>query len=134
MALRVPGRGLPGPERGGAPGDLFVVVRSAADRRFERDGADLWRTESILIADAVLSASLEVPTLDGPATVTVPPGTQPAAILRLGGKGLPDSGGKRRGDRYVRLRVQIPTRLGAEERKLYEQLRVPGKKGKRVKP
>ena len=134
MALRVPGRGLPSGGPGANSGDLFVVVRTAPDPRFERDGADLWRTDTISISDAVLGASLDVPALDGNATVTVPPGTQPDAVLRLRGKGLPEFGGKRRGDLYVRLRVQIPSRLTAEERKLYEQLRALGKKSKRTKP
>ncbi len=132
-ALRVPGRGLPSPEPGGRPGDLLVVVRTAPDPRFERDGADLWRTDAISVADAVLGTSLETATLDGPATVTVPPGTQPDAVLRLRGKGLPEFGSARRGDLYVRLRVEIPARVAAEERKLYEQLRALGRKGKRVK-
>lgn len=132
MVLRVPGRGLPSREPGAGPGDLFVVVRTAPDPRFARDGADLWRTDSIPVADAVLGASLEVPALDGHATVTVPPGTQPDAVLRLRGKGLPEFGGKRRGDLYVRLQVQIPSRPAAEERKLYEQLRALGTKSKRA--
>lgn len=134
MALRIPGRGLPSPEPRGAPGDLLVVVRTAADPRFERVGADLWRAEYLTVADAVLGTSLEVPTLEGTVTVSVPAGTQPDVILRLRGKGLPEFGGKRRGDLQVRVHVRVPTRLGAEERRLYEQLRALPKKGKRQKP
>ncbi len=131
MALRVPGHGLPSREPGGVPGDLYVVVRSAADPRFERDGVDLWRMEKVHIADAVLGASLEVPTLDGRVTVTIPPGTQPDAVLRLRGKGLPEFGGKKRGDLYLRVRVRVPDRLATEERRLWERLRNLGKKEKR---
>ena len=133
-SLRVPGRGLPSREPGGQPGDLFVLVRTAPDARFTRDGADLWRTEPVSVADAALGTSLEVPTMDGTVFVTVPPGTQPEAVLRLRGKGLPRFGARRWGDLYVRLRVQIPARLTAEERKLYEQLRGVATKGKRTKP
>jgi molecular chaperone DnaJ len=122
-ALRVPGRGLPAPGPGAQPGDLFVVVRTAPDPRFERAGADLWRIDTISVADAVLGTSLETPTLDGNVAVTVPPGTQPDAVLRVRGKGLPGPGTGRRGDLYLRLRVQVPTRVLAEERKLYERLR-----------
>jgi molecular chaperone DnaJ len=129
MALRVPGRGQPQPD--GHPGDLFVVVRTAPDPRFERDGADLWVTNAIPVVDAVLGTTLDVPILDGKASVTVPPGTQPDAVLRLKGKGLPEFGSARRGDLYIRLRVHLPTRLAAEERMLYEQLRALGKKNKR---
>lgn len=131
MALRIPGHGLPSREAGGVPGDLYVVVRSAPDPRFERDGADLWRAEKVHIAEAVLGTSLDVPTLDGRVAVTVPPGTQPDAVLRLRGKGLPVFGGKRRGDLYVRLRVQVPDRLAPEERRLWERLRDLGQKDRR---
>lgn len=132
MALRVPGRGLPSREAGGSAGDLFVVVRSAPDARFERDGADLWRVDSIPIVDAVLGSTLQVPTLDGHAEVTVPPGTQPDSVLRLRHQGLPEFGGGRRGDLLLRVRIQIPERLTEEERKLWERLRVPGRKRKRA--
>jgi molecular chaperone DnaJ len=80
MALRVPGRGEPSPERGGPPGDLFVVVRTALDARFERRGADLWRPETITLADAALGTRRTVPTLEGHTTVTIPPGTQPDTL------------------------------------------------------
>lgn len=123
MALRVPGKGLPSSEAGGAPGDLFVVVRSRPDPRFEREGPDLWRVETIAVPDAVLGTKLDVPTLDGPAVVAVPPGTQPGAVLRLRGKGLPEFGRSRRGDLHVRLQVEVPQRLSTEERQLYERLR-----------
>lgn len=123
MALRVPGRGLPSSEAGGRPGDLFVVVHSAPDRRFERHGADLWRTEAVHVADAVLGTTIEVPTLEGPVKVVVPPGTQPDSILRLRGKGLPEFGGARRGALYIRVHVPLPDQLSPEERRLYEGLR-----------
>ena len=58
-----PGRGMPNRESGGRPGDLFIVVHSEPDPRFERNGADLWRSESIAVADAVLGTKLMVPTL-----------------------------------------------------------------------
>jgi molecular chaperone DnaJ len=123
MALRVPGRGLPSPDGRAAPGDLYIVVNTSADPRFERHGADLWHAETIQIADAVLGTKIEVPTIEGHAAVTIPPGTQPGAILRLRSKGLPQFGGGRRGDLYLRIDIEIPERLSAEERQLYERLR-----------
>jgi molecular chaperone DnaJ len=123
MALRIPGHGLPAPEPGGAPGDLYVIVRSAPDARFARRGADLWRSETVNVADAVLGTTLKVPTLEGSAEVMVPPGTQPGQILRLRGKGLPLFGARSRGDLNLRIEVRIPQRLTAEERALYEKLR-----------
>ncbi len=123
MVLSIPGRGLPSPDPGRAPGDLLVVVRTAPDPRFERQGADLVRTEIIPIADAVLGTTLDVPTLDRHLEVKVPAGTQPDSVLRLKGKGLPEFGGARRGDLYLRLRPRVPDRLTPEERSLYERLR-----------
>jgi molecular chaperone DnaJ len=123
-ALRVPGHGMPSAHAGGMPGDLFVIVHSVEDSRFERANAELWRTETVNVADAVLGTKLKVPTLDGaPVTVTVEPGTQPDTILRLRGKGLPEFGRRGRGDLLVRLRVRVPERPSAEERALYERLR-----------
>ncbi len=129
MALHVPGRGLPSPEAGGPPGDLLVVVRSARDPRFERHGADLWRSQRVELVDAVLGTSLEVPTLDGEVSVKIPPGTQPDSVLRLSGKGLPEFGGERRGDLFLRVRVHVPEELSAHERRLFHRLRDLASKG-----
>ncbi len=131
MALRMPGHGHKSSEAGEPPGDLYVVVRTAPDSRFERRGAHLWHTETIPVVDAVLGTSLEIPTLDGPVTVSIPAGTQPGAVLRLRGKGLPEFGTKKRGDLYLRVLAQVPEKLSSEERKLYERLRTIGKKEQR---
>jgi molecular chaperone DnaJ len=128
MALRIPGKGMPSPEAGGVTGDLFVVMHTRPDARFERAGADLLRQETISLTDAVLGATLEVPTLDGTATVTIPPGTQPDAVLRLKGKGLPEFGNGKHGEMYLRLAVRVPEKLTSEERELYERLRTLGEK------
>lgn len=122
MVLRVPAHGLPSQEPGGVAGDLYVIVRSAADPRFERLGADLWRTETIEVADAVLGTTRKVPTLNGAVEVKVPAGTQPDEVLRLRGRGLTAFGGGR-GDLNLRIRVRIPERPSARERELYESLR-----------
>ncbi len=128
MVLRIPGKGMPSQEAGGVTGDLFVVVRSRSDPRFERAGADLLRQETISLTDAVLGATLEVPTLEGTATVTIPPGTQPDAVLRLKGKGLPEFGNGKHGEIYLRIAVHVPEQLSPAERQLYEQLRALGDK------
>jgi molecular chaperone DnaJ len=121
MALRVAGHGFPS-EGGGPPGDLYVLVHSAPDARFERAGGDLWRVEEIDVVDAALGTQLTVPTLHGNVEVTIPPGTQPDAVLRLRGKGLPQFGDGR-GDLNLRIRVRVPEKVSAKERALYEQLR-----------
>jgi molecular chaperone DnaJ len=131
MALRVPGHGLPSEEPGGAPGDLFVLVRSEPDPRFERDGADLWRRERISVPEAVLGTKRTVPSLEDTVEVSIPSATQPGLVLRLAGKGLPHFGGRGRGDLYLRLEVQIPERLNKRQRELYEQLRGLEKPGRK---
>jgi len=123
MALRIPGKGLPPPRGGGAPGDLHVIVRTLPDPRFVRRGEHLWREEEIALVDAVLGTTLDVPTLDGVAHLTVPAGSQPGTVLRLRGKGLPAFGGGERGDLYVPLRVRVPAQLSPRERALWEELR-----------
>jgi molecular chaperone DnaJ len=122
-ALRVPSHGLPADKPGLPPGDLFVVVRTADDPRFERHGRDLYRIETIDVADAALGTSLNVPTLEGQVAIKVPAGTQPDSMLRLRGKGLPRFGGGSRGDLYVRLQVHVPERLSDRQRRLFEQIR-----------
>jgi len=134
MALRIPAHGLPSAESKGAPGDLYVIVASAPDARFARSGADLWRSETLGVADAVLGTTLKVPTLDGAVEVTVPAGTQPGEVLRLRGKGLPVFGARGHGDLNLRIEVKIPERLTAEERALYEKLRAPPKVSRRSRP
>ena len=121
--LRVPGFGMASAEPAGDPGDLLVAVHTAPDPRFERRGADLWRIETIDIADAVLGTHIMVPTLHGHADTVVPPGTQPNAVLRLRGEGLPRFGGDGRGDILVRIQVRVPDKLTARERDIYERLR-----------
>ena len=123
MVLRVPGHGMPSDAKNGVAGDLFVVVRTTPDPRFARRGADLWRTETIRIPDAVLGAKRAVPTLDGSVDVTIRRGTQPGTILRLAGKGLPDFGGRCRGDLYLQIAVRVPEQATKKERELYAQLR-----------
>lgn len=123
MVLRIPGKGMPSPDAAGVAGDLLVVVRARHDPRFERSGADLLRDEVITLPDAVLGTRLDVPTLDGSASVLIPPGTQPGTVLRLKGKGLPEFGSDRYGELYLRVTVQIPEILSDEERHLYERLR-----------
>ena len=132
MALRMAGRGMASPEPGGIPGDLYVVVRSRPDPRFQRDGADLWRYEALPLTDAVLGTRLEVETLKGgKAEVSIPAGFQPGTVLRLRNKGLPRFGEKGRGDLYLQIGVHIPEKISGEERELYERLRALAGKPKR---
>lgn len=117
------GQGAPSEVAGGPPGDLRVHLVTAPDPRFERRGADLLRTETVSLTDAVLGTMKEVPTLEGAVRLKIPPGSQPGQILRLRGKGLPRAAGGARGDLLVTLRVQVPRGLSREERAHYEDLK-----------
>lgn len=132
-SLRIQGHGMPAEIPGAPPGDLFVVVRSARDSRFERSGADLWRSEELEVIDAVLGTKLKVPTLEGEVEVTIPAGTQPDEVLRLRGKGLPTFSAQGQGDLNLRIHVHIPEHPSTEERALYEKLRELGQKNSQKK-
>jgi molecular chaperone DnaJ len=122
-SLRIQGHGMPSEEEGAPAGDLYVVVRSVRDPRFERAGPDLWRLETLSVVDAVMGTRIKVPTLEGEVNVTIPPGTQPDEVLRLQGKGLPEFDGRGHGDLNLRIQVHVPETLSAQERELYTQLR-----------
>jgi molecular chaperone DnaJ len=115
--LRLAGRG-PAAPRGGVPGDLSVTVRVAADERFERQGEDLLHVRKIAFTQATLGTSLEVETLEGVEELIVTPGTQPGHVFRLKGRGIPALRGRGRGDLLVRIDVEVPTRLSADEDEL----------------
>ena len=122
--LCVAGQGMPSADAAGSAGDLLVRVQAQRDARFERDGANLLHRETIALTDAVLGTTRQVQTLDKRRSrLRIPPGTQPGAVLRLPGKGLPVFGSKRHGELQVRIRVLVPQTLSAEERALYERLR-----------
>jgi molecular chaperone DnaJ len=108
--------------RGGARGDVLVVMEVEEDARFVRDGADLLHDLAITFTQAALGAELEVPTVSGAIRVRVTPGTQSGQVLRLRGKGLPQLQGGGRGDLLVRLSVWTPTELTAEQEKLFRDL------------
>jgi molecular chaperone DnaJ len=119
--IRVSGRGHAG-ERGAPPGDLYVLVRVRPDERFIREGDDLITALDVAAPLASLGVTLEVPTLDGPASVEVPAGTQPGEVLGVRGKGMPSLRGGRRGDLRVVVNIVIPRRLSDAQRELLSQL------------
>jgi molecular chaperone DnaJ len=119
--LRVSGEGEAG-EHGGPAGDLYVVLRVREHRYFERRGSDLYCTIPISIAQAALGAEIKVPTLGGTERLRIPEGTQPGAVFRLRGLGVPRVDDHGHGDLYVKVQVVIPTRLSREQRRLIESL------------
>src|SRR3954447_19667616 len=119
--VRLSGRGHEG-ERGGPPGDLYVLVHVRDDDRFVRDGQDLITVVDVPAPLAALGARVEVPTLDGSREIDVPAGTQPGEMLRLRGQGLPSLRRSSRGDLRAVVNVVIPRRLSGEQRELLERL------------
>lgn len=120
--LRVTGEGEGG-TAGGPPGDLYVVLRVQEHEVFRREDSHLFCELPITFAQAALGASIEVPTPEGePAKVQVPEGTQPGTTFRVRGRGVPHLGQKGRGDLHVTVRVVVPSKLNAEQKKLVEQL------------
>jgi molecular chaperone DnaJ len=119
--IRVAGRGHAG-ERGGPPGDLYVLVRVRDDPRFVRDGDDLLTAVDVSAPNAALGTTLEVPTLEGPTELEVPAGTQPHEVLVLRGRGMPSLRGRRRGDLRVVVNVVIPKHLSRDQRELLRRL------------
>ena len=110
-------------KKGGPRGDLFVQLRVASDRKFRREGMDIYSEEEISYTQAILGTRLNADTVDGKIDVKVPPGTQPLQKLRLKGKGAPKLGNSDvRGDAFITVKVKIPTSVSGKEKELVEQL------------
>src|SRR5579864_2846345 len=120
--LRLSHEGEPG-GNGGPPGDLYVVLKVKEHPFFERHEYDLHCTIPVNVAQAVLGAEIEVPTLEDANTLKIPEGTQSGTELRLRHKGVPHVNGRGRGDIVVHIDVSTPAKLTRDQKKLFEQLR-----------
>ena len=118
--VRLAGQGEAGAE-GGSAGDLYLTLRIRPHPFFQREGADLSLDLPVTISELVLGAEVEVPTLDGTASVRIPPHSKAAQRLRLRGKGAVKRGGER-GDLYLRLSPQLPDAQGGELDDLAKQI------------
>ena len=94
---------------GGAPGDLYIVVRVRPHPRLERRENDLYLDVPVSVGEATLGATITVPTPDGSVRVKVPAGSQSGRLLRIRGHGVPPLKGGARGDLYIRVMIQVPT-------------------------
>jgi molecular chaperone DnaJ len=122
MRLRLAGEGEGG-TLGGPSGDLFVVINVTPHDVFERDGDDLHMELPVSVYQAMLGTKIEVTTIrSGPATIDVPAGSQPGDALRIHGAGMPAVNGRRTGDLHAHLRVVVPSKLSAEQRRLVEEV------------
>ena len=136
--IRMSGKGEPGLQ-GGPNGDLYVTFSIKPDPQFSRQGYDVFSNVNITFAQAALGAELEIPTIDGKVKYSIAPGTQNGTRFRLRGKGIPYLRSTQRGDYYVTVTVDVPTRLNerqkealrnfAEEMGEGEDTKNEGKKG-----
>lgn len=115
----VRGAGELGPD---GAGDLHITIRVQEHPLFERQGADVLCTIPVSFPQAVLGATLEVPTLEGKVLMKLPPGTQSGKIFRLRGKGIPVYGGMGKGDQLVTIMIEVPEKVSREQRRLIEAL------------
>jgi molecular chaperone DnaJ len=113
--LRSSGNGEAG-TRGGPAGDLYVMLHIKAHDIFQRDGDDLLCEVPVSFVQATLGAEIEVPTLEGKAAIKIPAGTQSGVAFRLKGKGVKNLQGYGHGDLQVRVQVEVPARLTAEQK------------------
>ena len=122
--LRIPGKGAAAPSgEGGVHGDLYLDVDVRPDAHLRRVGDDVELELPVTISEAVLGAKVEVPTVEGPVTLTIPPGTSSGSRLRLRGRGVKRPDGTR-GDQYARVEIMAPKIMpdDTETRKLFEQI------------
>lgn len=114
--ISIRGQGEPS-SNGGPNGDLYIVVRVKPHKLFKRDGQDLWLDYPISYAQAALGDDLKVPTLTETVSYKVPAGTQSGTVFRLKGKGIRGIKNPKLGDLYVRVNIEIPTKLNADQKK-----------------
>ena len=114
--LNVGGHGNSG-YNGGPSGDLHVYINVKRHDIFERKGDDVWCEIPLTFTQAALGHEVTVPTLDGKVSYNVHAGTQPGDVFKLRGKGIPHLNGKGRGDQYVKVTIEVPRNLNAEQKK-----------------
>ena len=107
--------------RGGPPGDLYVVIHIKEHEVFEREEENLYCEVPIRFTTAALGGEVSVPTLEGKAALKIPAGTQSGTTFKLRGKGVPTLNSSQRGDLMVRVLVEVPSKLGSEQRKKLEE-------------
>lgn len=122
MAMQMRGEGEA--SESGAPGDLVVHIHVKPHPQFERlDDGNLLHNLDVGFSDLALGSEVIVPTLNGSEKLKIPQGTQPDALMRLKGKGLPRYGSSGRGDLLVKLNVRVPTKLSERQKSLLRELR-----------
>ena len=121
MQLSMSGKGNAG-ERGGAPGDLLILIEEEAHKELHRDGLNVAYELHLTFPEATFGTNVEVPTIDGRAKIKIPAGTQSGKIFRLKGKGFPEVQGYQRGDQLIHVNIWTPQNLTTEEKNMLEKL------------
>ena len=119
--ISIKGQGDPG-INDGPPGDLYLAISVKPHELFKRKGQDLWLEIPISFAQAALGDDLVVPTLKEKVSYEIPAGTQPETVFRLKGKGIKSLRGNRTGDLYVKVILEVPTKLNSKQKKLIKEL------------
>jgi len=119
--VRVSGFGEPG-VKGGPSGDLYIITKVRPHQYFERKGDNLYAEARATVKEAALGDKIEIPTIDGLVSLTLPPGVQSGQQLKLTGKGVPHFGGGGVGDQYVTIKVMTPVGLGERAKELLREL------------
>lgn len=132
QSIRVRGEGNVGSD-GGPNGDLLVAVTILPHKYFRREGVNVLYEMPITFPQAALGAEVEVPTLDGKVRYTIPEGTQTGTVFRLKGKGIPQVGYKTRGDQFVSVVVETPTKLTKEQKELLQKFAEAAANGSKTK-
>lgn len=119
--VSIKGQGEPG-TNGGPNGDLFLVISVKPHKIFERRGNDLWIEMPITFEQAALGDDLTVPTLEEKVSYKIPAGTQPNTVFRLRGKGVKSVRSSRKGDLYVTVVLEVPTKLNSKQKKAIKKM------------
>lgn len=119
--ITIPGQGEPG-TNGGSAGDLYIIIRVKPHEVYKRRGLDLYLDMPITYEQAALGDKLLVPCFGETYSYTIPEGTQSGQTFRLKGKGLPNPNNGRAGDLYVKVMVEIPTKLSTKEKKAIKDM------------
>ncbi|HEY6082368.1 MAG TPA: molecular chaperone DnaJ [Chitinophagaceae bacterium] len=121
MQLSLGGKGNAG-ERGGAPGDLIILIEEEPHPQLQREGLNTAFDLHISIPDAIFGTQVEVPTIDGKAKIKIPPGTQSGKLFRLKGKGFPAVNSYEKGDQLIHVNVWTPQHVTPEEKGMLEKM------------
>jgi molecular chaperone DnaJ len=119
--VRMAGLGGHG-EKGGPPGDVYIVTKVRSHPYFERKGDNLYSEASVTVKEAALGEKIEIPTVDGIVSLSLPEGVQTGQQMKLKGKGVPHFGGGGVGDHYVTIKVVTPTNLSERGKELLREL------------